>query len=244
MSYVDLAFLWKRRWFVITMILGFALMSAPTPQGLSHEGQIVFHAASASEPPGKKISDIKTVPVHLTFHDRNDIEILSEEGTSALRKHKVIRMANEALDQGGLLTQEDLAVLLCSSSSAGWLGGWGVIVADVLVMASLDPGTGVDRTLGRRKDPLPRPLRGRVGIFDVQRLRKHDPAESVGQIFQVHSSDLFEMRAQRLTGGLREHGNPVLVPLAITNDDLLAVEVEVLHPQSQAVEKAQTRTVE
>jgi uncharacterized protein YerC len=80
-----------------------------------HEGQIVFHAASASEPPGKRISDIKTIPVHLTFHDRTDIDVLSEEGTSALRKHKVIRMANEALDQGGLLTQEDLAVLLCSS---------------------------------------------------------------------------------------------------------------------------------
>ena len=80
-----------------------------------HEGQIVFHAASASEPPGKRISDIKTVPVHLTFHDRNDLNVLSEEGTSALRKHKVIRMANEALDQSGLLTQEDLAVLLCTS---------------------------------------------------------------------------------------------------------------------------------
>ena len=80
-----------------------------------HEGQIVLHAASASEPPGKRISEIKTVPIHLTFHDRTDIRVLSEEGTSALRKHKVIRMANEALDQGGLLTQEDLAVLLCSS---------------------------------------------------------------------------------------------------------------------------------
>ena len=80
-----------------------------------HEGQIVFHAASASEPPGKRISEIKTVPIHLTFHDRTDIRVLSEEGTSALRRHKVIRMANEALDQGGLLTQEDLAVLLCSS---------------------------------------------------------------------------------------------------------------------------------
>ena len=80
-----------------------------------HEGQIVFHAASASEPPGKRISEIKTVPIHLTFHDRTDIRVLSQEGTSALRKHKVIRMANEALDQGGLLTQEDLAVLLCSS---------------------------------------------------------------------------------------------------------------------------------
>jgi len=80
-----------------------------------HEGQIVFHAASASEPPGKRISDIKSVPVHLTFHDRNDMKILTEEGTSGLRKHKIIRMANEALDQSGLLTQEDLAVLLCTS---------------------------------------------------------------------------------------------------------------------------------
>jgi uncharacterized protein YerC len=80
-----------------------------------HEGQIIFHAASASEPPGKRISETKSVAVHLTFHDRNDMEILSEKGTSGLRKHKIIRMANESLDQGGLLTQEDLAVLLCSS---------------------------------------------------------------------------------------------------------------------------------
>jgi uncharacterized protein YerC len=80
-----------------------------------HEGQIVFHAALASEPAGKRISEIKTIAVHLTFHDRTDAKVLSEEGTSGLRKHKVIRMANEALDQNGLLTQEDLAVLLCSS---------------------------------------------------------------------------------------------------------------------------------
>jgi len=32
-----------------------------------------------------------------------------------LRRHKILRMSREALDQGGLLTQEDLAVLLCSS---------------------------------------------------------------------------------------------------------------------------------
>jgi uncharacterized protein YerC len=80
-----------------------------------HEGQIVFHAAMASEPPGKRISQIKSVPVHLTFHDRNDMQVLSEKGTSGLRKHKILRMASEALDQDGLLTQEDLAVLLCSS---------------------------------------------------------------------------------------------------------------------------------
>jgi uncharacterized protein YerC len=80
-----------------------------------HEGQIVFHAASASESAGKRISEIKSIPIHLTFHDRNDMNVLTDEGTSGLRKHKIIRMASEALDQGGLLTQEDLAVLLCSS---------------------------------------------------------------------------------------------------------------------------------
>ena len=80
-----------------------------------HEGQITFHAASEDEPPGKRISEIKTVPVHLTFHDRTDMEILSAEGTAGLWKRKILRMSFEALEQGGLLTQEDLAVLLCSS---------------------------------------------------------------------------------------------------------------------------------
>jgi len=39
---IDIALIWKRRWFIVTMILGFALMYAPTPAGLTHEGQIVL----------------------------------------------------------------------------------------------------------------------------------------------------------------------------------------------------------
>ncbi len=39
---IDLALIWKRRWFIVTMILGFALMYAPTPSGLTHDGQIVL----------------------------------------------------------------------------------------------------------------------------------------------------------------------------------------------------------
>lgn len=39
---VNLALLWKRRWFIITMLLGLAMMGAPTPAGLTHEGQIVL----------------------------------------------------------------------------------------------------------------------------------------------------------------------------------------------------------
>jgi hypothetical protein len=47
-------------------------------------------------PPGKRLSQIKSVPVHLTLHDRNDMDILTEKGTSGLRKHKILRMASEA----------------------------------------------------------------------------------------------------------------------------------------------------
>jgi len=80
-----------------------------------HEGQITFHAASASESPGKSVKELTTVPVHLTLHDRNDLQILSTGGISGLRRQKIFRLASEARDQNGLLTQEDLAVLLCSS---------------------------------------------------------------------------------------------------------------------------------
>ena len=41
-SNIDLAFIWKRRWFFLTMMVGFALMSMPTPAGLSHQAQIVL----------------------------------------------------------------------------------------------------------------------------------------------------------------------------------------------------------
>ncbi len=42
MGDLDLAFLWKRRWFIITMLVGFALMAAPTPSGLTDQGKIVL----------------------------------------------------------------------------------------------------------------------------------------------------------------------------------------------------------
>src|SRR4029079_14862682 len=41
-SQVDLYFFWERRWFFLTMLVGFALMVAPTPSGLTHPGQIVL----------------------------------------------------------------------------------------------------------------------------------------------------------------------------------------------------------
>jgi sodium-dependent dicarboxylate transporter 2/3/5 len=39
---IDLALFWKRRWFIIAMVLGLLLMGLPAPAGLTHEGQIVL----------------------------------------------------------------------------------------------------------------------------------------------------------------------------------------------------------
>jgi hypothetical protein len=82
---------------------------------LRGDSQVIYHAVSAQEPPGKSIDHLRLVPVTLTISHPDDAEILREQGVPGLRKHKLLRFANEAYDQGGLLIQEDLALLLTTS---------------------------------------------------------------------------------------------------------------------------------
>ena len=83
---------------------------------LRNDNQIIYHAVSSDEPPGKLMTKMRLVPVTLTLSQPDDADILSSQGISGLRKHKLQRMANEAYDQGGLLVQEDLALLLTTST--------------------------------------------------------------------------------------------------------------------------------
>jgi hypothetical protein len=82
---------------------------------LRGDSQVIYHAVSIQEPPGKPIDRLRLVPVTLTTSDPDDAAILKEQGVTGLRKHKLLRLANEAYDQGGLLIQEDLALLLTTS---------------------------------------------------------------------------------------------------------------------------------
>ncbi len=41
-SQVNLYYFWEKRWFFIAMALGFVLLSMPSPEGLTREGQIVL----------------------------------------------------------------------------------------------------------------------------------------------------------------------------------------------------------
>ncbi len=85
--------------------------------GLEHDvGQMVFLAVSADAPPGRPIAKCERVAVVLTMDCPDDLEAL-RDGVAALRRGKIQRLTREAQGQGALLTQEDLARLLCTSRS-------------------------------------------------------------------------------------------------------------------------------
>lgn len=78
-------------------------------------GKTFYEAVSFEEPSGKPLSECRRVPVTLTLNHENDLKVLREKGLAALRKVKIKRLTNEAKDQGGLLSHEDLCILLCTS---------------------------------------------------------------------------------------------------------------------------------
>lgn len=86
-------------------------------QGLKREvGQMLYVATSASVPAGREIESSERKPIALTIHSADDLEAL-HEGVGTLRRNKIQRLTVEAEEQGALLTQEDLAHLLCTSRS-------------------------------------------------------------------------------------------------------------------------------
>ncbi len=75
-------------------------------------GQMFYECAEASEGAGKPLRECRLARVVLTVHDPEDIEIAGRLGADGLRRHCILRLTEEAREQGGLLTQEDLARLL------------------------------------------------------------------------------------------------------------------------------------
>lgn len=73
-------------------------------------GQLAMIAVSADEPGHKPLAKCKMKPVMLTLYaGEEDHKYRLKHGVSAFRQHQIERMVNEALDQGALLTAEDLA---------------------------------------------------------------------------------------------------------------------------------------
>jgi len=77
------------------------------------EGQIEVTVVGIEERSGKVIEKMEKKKVRLTIDNGiEDIEILKEYGRISLRQIKIERITDEAIEQGGVLSQEDLSKYL------------------------------------------------------------------------------------------------------------------------------------
>ncbi len=73
-------------------------------------GQIKLLVVAASEPAGKALDDCQKITVRLTLDaGQDDFQVRCRRGVPGLRRGRVLRLAAEAREQGGLLSYEDLA---------------------------------------------------------------------------------------------------------------------------------------
>ena len=106
-------------------------------------GQMTFLAVSADTPPGRPLADCPRIAIALTLDNSDDLEAM-RLGIATLRRSKIQRLTVEAQEQGALLTQEDLARLLCTSRST--------IKRDIAYLRSEDvavPTRGQVKDIGR-----------------------------------------------------------------------------------------------
>ena len=79
-------------------------------------GQLKHQCVSSKEGPGKPLKECSMVSVILTLFDAKDLKDLPldeyKSRQAIIRRRRMQRITVEAKDQGGLLSQEDLALLL------------------------------------------------------------------------------------------------------------------------------------
>jgi len=75
-------------------------------------GQMRYECVASTEGAGKPIEECRMASVVLTLHDREDGRVDCRDGKGEMRQRILQRITEEAREQGGLLSQEDLARLL------------------------------------------------------------------------------------------------------------------------------------
>jgi biotin operon repressor len=78
-------------------------------------GQMRYVCVALSEGAGKALQRCKQQTVVLSMLDRDDPQVLARHNAEGLRRQRIQRLTEEAREQGGLLSQEDLGQLLCCS---------------------------------------------------------------------------------------------------------------------------------
>lgn len=107
--------------FNLTPILAEAYFNQIKDYFLSHadiklsSGQVHYLAIDDREPAGKPVALCKKKSVLLSLHVEEDMEVYKNKGLSGLRQHRLLRITKEAIEQGALLSYEDIAFILTTS---------------------------------------------------------------------------------------------------------------------------------
>lgn len=89
------------------------MLVGSTPTSVVRPGQVRLVVASLKAPFGPSLAETDKVEVTLTVDGgAEDAEAKRQEGAEGLRRGRILRLLAEALEQGGVLTQEDLARVL------------------------------------------------------------------------------------------------------------------------------------
>ena len=79
-------------------------------------GQMQYLAVDDREPAGKPVTLCKKISVRLTVHNVDeDLDVYKKTGLTGLRHHRLLRITKEAIEQGALLSYEDIAFILTTS---------------------------------------------------------------------------------------------------------------------------------
>ena len=79
-------------------------------------GQMQYLAVDDREPAGKPVTLCKKISVRLTVHDVDeDLQVYKDKGLTGLRHHRLLRITKQAIEQGALLSYEDIAFILTTS---------------------------------------------------------------------------------------------------------------------------------
>ncbi len=79
-------------------------------------GQVHYLAVDDREPAGKPVQLCRKKSVRLTLHNPDeDLKAYKDGGLSHLRQIRLLRITKEAIEQGSLLSYEDIAFLLTTS---------------------------------------------------------------------------------------------------------------------------------
>ena len=77
-------------------------------------GQLTYLAISVDSPAGRPLAQCQRVAVKLSLYSADDLVAL-KRGLATMRQARIMRLTEEAYEQGALLSHEDLACLLSSS---------------------------------------------------------------------------------------------------------------------------------